>query len=358
MYEAKFATSMKLKLKYILILLLLSIFFLYSSFKVQFVFQSIGGYLLRRVNYPTDFTVYENSLLGVVPYNPESYKYIINNKDICTDKDVSLLILIKTHPNNLKRRNAIRETWGKMSNWKTYNKHKNVLVMFLVGMSSSNTLTEKVQLLKENEKYADIIQDSFTENFYNLTIKLVSQFKWASQYCSSAEYFMTADDDVFVHTKNLVDYLFNDNLIVSKQGLYVGHMRSGSPPYRDTSVKYSVPHRVYKGLYYPDYCPGAGYVLSMDVVKMMYEHSLNLPLLYIDDVYAGMLARLAGVQPTYNRKFLGENTVYKDPCYSQKFITSHNYKPEHMKTAFKYINTQTKETFCLIKSILPFKSYL
>lgn len=358
MNETKFATSMKLKLKYVLILIFLCIFFLYSSFKVQFVFQSIGGYLLRRVNYPTDFSVYENSQLGVVPYNPVSYKYLMNNKDICSNQDISLLIFVKTHPKNFERREAIRKTWGKMSNWKSYNKNKNVLVMFMVGISKSNTLSEKNELSEENKKYGDIIQDSFEENFYNLTVKLVSQFKWASQYCDSAEYFMTADDDVFVHTKNLVDYLFNDKLIVSKQGLYVGHMRSGSPPYRDSSVKYSVPHILYKGSYYPDYCPGAGYVLSMDVVKMMFEHSLNLPLLYIDDVYAGMLARLAGVQPIYNKKFLGEDTVFKDPCYSQNFITSHNYSPKRMKTAFQYIETQTKANFCWIKSILPFKSYL
>jgi len=292
---------------------------------------------------PTDFTIYPDSQLGIKPYDVTNYHYILNNHQACTNS-VFLLVMVKTQPKHFEQRKAIRESWGKLSNWGETG--QKMLVMFMLGIDPK---IDNSDVIEESRRYGDIIQDSFVESFYNLTVKLVSQYKWTVKYCPQARYFMTTDDDMFIHTLNIIKFLENEYGDEGR-GVFVGHLHSGSPPYRDSSIKYSVPFSIYRGLYYPDYCAGAGYILSMDVVRLLFLQSTNLPLIYIDDVYSGLLGRAAGILPTHDPRFFGEMKIVNDSCLFDHFFTSHGYSPDQITEMFSHVlKGATSGRFCWAK---------
>lgn len=51
-----------------------------------------------------------------------------------------------------------------------------IRVAFLVGQTENNTIQE--QIVQESEMYDDMIQESFQESYYNLTLKAVLMMKW------------------------------------------------------------------------------------------------------------------------------------------------------------------------------------
>lgn len=64
------------------------------------------------------------------------------------------------------------------------------------------------QLLQvEAGQLHDIVQESFYENYNNLTLKSAMVFKWSAKYCSTARVFMKVDDDVFVFTSIVKEFL-------------------------------------------------------------------------------------------------------------------------------------------------------
>jgi len=71
---------------------------------------------------------------------------------------------------NKDRRNSIRSSWGNSTYYNDYP----VKFIFLIGISTSlgNHPTEtSVKMLKEEEKFDDIILGDFHDSFHNLTYK-------------------------------------------------------------------------------------------------------------------------------------------------------------------------------------------
>ena len=96
----------------------------------------------------------------------------------CADK-YKLLIMVTTIPESLYWRNNIRDTWANkwlnrtdLPKWKT---------MFQMGQSTKEEVRLDVE--RESQKYNDIILGNFTDNFYNLPIKVIMAFEWALQFC-------------------------------------------------------------------------------------------------------------------------------------------------------------------------------
>lgn len=255
-----------------------------------------------------------------------SFTYLIDNKNVCRDQDVLLLLFVKTSPENFIRRQAIRSTWGNQ----TYIKSElgvNVKVMFVMGVSPNGHKHGAIQkeLLAENQVHRDLVQQAFLDTFHNLTVKLLLQFRWAHANCAHARFLMSADDDIFVHMPNLVRSLQE----LSAQGVvdfWVGHVHRGSPPVRRKNSKYYMPFQMYQWSSYPDYTAGAGYVVSGDVAAKIYRATLSLNAsLHIDDVFMGICAITVGVSPQEHVYFSGEGKTPYHPCIYEKMITSHGH---------------------------------
>ncbi|XP_008822388.1 lactosylceramide 1,3-N-acetyl-beta-D-glucosaminyltransferase isoform X1 [Nannospalax galili] len=252
------------------------------------------------------------------------YPYLINHKEKCQAQDVLLLLFVKTAPENYDRRSIIRKTWG---NEKYVQSQLNANIKTLFALGTPGPLKGELQnkLIREDRVYNDIIQQDFVDSFYNLTLKLLLQFSWANTFCPHAKFLMTADDDIFIHMPNLIDYL-QDLEQIGVRDFWIGRVHRGAPPIRDKSSKYYVSPNVYQWPAYPDYTAGAAYVISGDVASKVYEASQTLnSSLYIDDVFMGLCANKMGIVPQEHVFFSGEGKAPYHPCIYEKMMTSHGH---------------------------------
>lgn len=263
-----------------------------------------------------------------------NFRYLLDHPDKCLGEDVFLLLFVKTSPEHFERRRAIRATWGN----ETYIQNSlgtTVKVMFALGAiqtkaeepswSKRSGVAFQEQLADENRLHGDLIQQDFLDSFHNLTLKLILQFHWMHMRCAHARFFMTADDDIFVHMPNLVRYLQT----VSSRGVsdfWVGKVHRGAPPIRRKSSKYYVSFEMYQWFTYPDYTAGAAYVVSRDVADRIYHATLTLNAsIYIDDVFMGICANAVGVSPQDHVYFAGEGKAPPHPCIYKQMMTSHGH---------------------------------
>ncbi|XP_038139499.1 lactosylceramide 1,3-N-acetyl-beta-D-glucosaminyltransferase A-like [Cyprinodon tularosa] len=256
------------------------------------------------------------------------FPYLLDHPYKCTGEDVLLLVFVKSFPENTERRNAIRSTWGN----ETYIQNTlgvTVKVVFALGSlrtkrQNSSGRFQKL-LVKEDQLHGDLIQKNFLDSFHNLTLKLLLQFHWMHSRCAHARFFMTADDDVFVHMPNLVAYLQE----LSSRGVtdfWVGRVHVGAPPIRKKDSKYYVSYEMYQWSSYPDYTAGAGYVISSDVANKIYHATLTLNAsIYIDDVFMGICANAVNVSPQTHNYFSGEGKAPYHPCIYEQMMTSHGH---------------------------------
>ncbi|XP_076001139.1 lactosylceramide 1,3-N-acetyl-beta-D-glucosaminyltransferase A-like [Genypterus blacodes] len=263
-----------------------------------------------------------------------NFHYLLDHPDKCTGKDVLLLLFVKSSPENIERRNAIRSTWGN----ETFIQKAlgvTVKVVFALGApvtkkgepvwSKRSEVGFQQELAHEDRLYGDLIQQDFLDSFHNLTLKLILQFHWMHRSCAHARFLMTADDDVFVHMPNLVSYLQR----MSRRGVtdfWIGRVHKGSPPIRNKSSKYYVSPEMYPWLSYPDYTAGAGYVVSSDVADKIYQATLTMNAsLHIDDVFMGICANAMGVSPQEHVYFSGEGKAPYHTCIYDRMMTSHSH---------------------------------
>lgn len=253
------------------------------------------------------------------------FPYLINHKEKCEAQDVLLLLFVKTAPENYEQRSAIRKTWGN-EQYVRSQLNANVKTLFALGTPNPRKGEDlQRKLVREDQKYGDIIQQDFVDSFYNLTLKLLLQFSWANTFCPHAKFLMTADDDIFIHMPNLVAYLQGLERI-GVQDFWIGRVHRGAPPVRDKSSKYYVSSEMYPWPAYPDYTAGAAYVISGDVAAKVYEASQTLnSSLYIDDVFMGLCANKVGIVPQYHVFFSGEGKAPYHPCIYEKMMTSHGH---------------------------------
>ncbi|XP_066097755.1 lactosylceramide 1,3-N-acetyl-beta-D-glucosaminyltransferase [Saccopteryx bilineata] len=254
------------------------------------------------------------------------YPYLINHEDKCQAQSVLLLLFVKTAPENYNRRSTIRKTWGN-EKYAQSRLNANIKTLFAVGAPSNPRTREELQrkLVQEDEVYNDIIQQDFADSFYNLTLKLLLQFSWANTFCPHAKFLMTADDDIFIHMPNLIEYLQSLEQI-GVQDFWIGRVHRGAPPVRNKHSKYYVSYEMYQWPAYPDYTAGAAYVISNDVAAKVYVASQTLnSSLYIDDVFMGLCANKVGIVPQYHVFFSGEGKTPYHPCIYNKMMTSHGH---------------------------------
>ena len=210
-------------------------------------------------------------------------------------QDLFLIIIVSSSPEANKNRMVIRHTWGTDNalhrKWKT---------VFLIGEASSVDISYRIS--REAQIFGDIIQGDYPETFTNKVFKIESGFEWAAKYCSF-KYLLKTDDDVFVNTRGLIEFLTQTG--TANTDFYFGHLMHGNPVLRHGF--YGVSEEDHPENTYKDYISGGGYVLSRDLVlKLIPMFDIVKPL-KVDDAYIGILAADLGVQPISSTTFLMYN---------------------------------------------------
>lgn len=268
------------------------------------------------------------------------YPLIIDALDVC-DRAPTLLMAIKTQTANFANREAIRETWGRSGRIKSRGGRQSLVRrVFLLGKSKDLHIEEKLQL--ESDKYGDIIQWEFMDKFFNLTLKDVLFWGWFVSRCPHARFIFKGDDDIFVRTPALLNYLLAEEANASflngsrqpnkMETFVVGDVINNAAPIRSNDTKYYIPESFFKGLY-PSYPGGGGVVYSGSLAHRLLEVSQRVHLFPIDDVYVGMCLQRLGVYPIHHPAFLTfdfPKDEPKEPCMNHTILMVHKRSPAEM----------------------------
>uniref|UniRef100_H2ZB05 Hexosyltransferase n=1 Tax=Ciona savignyi TaxID=51511 RepID=H2ZB05_CIOSA len=196
-------------------------------------------------------------------------------------------------------RELIRNTWCKKQ---SYPGNRNLLCLFVVGRTSSAFSSD---MLKEAKKYGDIKLTPFVEDVGNSSLKLIAAFKWIKTNCPDVKYVMRTQDDVIVN----MDKLMNSLLISApSSGFMMGKCREEIPN-RNPYSRYYVPLDIYPGEKYPPVCSNMGYIMSVDVVNMIYQESSKQVMIPLDDVFIGVIMESRKMVPQSMDKLIHTKSI-------------------------------------------------
>lgn len=266
-----------------------------------------------------------------------SYPLKVDQPDICKEPPF-LLLAIKSLAPHFDRRQAIRESWGRAGSLRNYT----IVTIFLLGNATSvdhhPDLSEMLQY--ESRRHKDIIQWDYRDSFFNLTVKEVLFLEWIQTRCPGARFIFKGDDDVFVNTYRILNFL--KDLPESKsKDLFVGDVITNAGPHRDKKVKYFIPESMYVGTY-PPYAGGGGYLYSGDIAARLHNVSKHVALYPIDDVYTGMCLRKLGLAPEKHKGFRTFNIEEKyrsNPCAYNSLMLVHPRTPQEMIQIWAWLSS-------------------
>ena len=238
------------------------------------------------------------------------HKTTLITKKACA-RNYFLLILVSSAPENQDRRNLIRQTWGTDINvpplWKTY---------FLVGQTKNQTHSDLVK--RENEVYGDFICGDYYEDYWKQSLKIMMAFEWAARYCNFL-YLLKADDDIFLHTADLIHFLQKKS--TPKKELFLGRLHH-KPKVRRQG-KWKVSYEEFNQTHYPDFCSGAGFIMTYDVIDCIVPLFDVIKPYRMDDVYVGMLASASGVTAVDHKGFFMPIDDYDDCNFVPNVLAQH-----------------------------------
>ncbi|XP_014262748.3 N-acetyllactosaminide beta-1,3-N-acetylglucosaminyltransferase 2 isoform X2 [Maylandia zebra] len=264
-----------------------------------------------------------------------TYPMLINQPHVCSEKPF-LLLVVKSLISHFERRQTIRETWGQAG----VLANQTVVTVFLLGnVLSSDHFPDLQELLSHEAKlHKDILQWDYRDSFLNLTLKEVLFLEWFTKHCPQARFVLKGDDDVFVNTLRIVNYLEGLPEGESKD-LFIGDVIINAGPHRDKKLKYFIPESVFVGNY-PPYAGGGGYLYSGELAVRLHNVSQQVVLFPIDDVYTGMCLKKLGLVPEKHNGFktFDIEKKYKDnPCIHRNLMLVHSRTPQEMLTIWPFI---------------------
>lgn len=297
----------------------------------------------------------------VLSMHCRNYTLLRNQPDLCNGQDTEtearmLFMAIKSQVGNFENRQAIRETWGR-TGWvqeEAGGERWQVRTVFMLGRQDITTgphpdLEALLQL--ESNLHKDILQWDFRDTFFNLTLKDVLFWDWLSMHCPRAHFIFKGDDDVFVRTGALLNYLNEQHGPLQttnkkvKDDFLVGDVITNAWPSHQPTDKYYIPESFYKGVY-PTYAGGGGVVYSATLAMRLRVVSHWVSLFPIDDVYMGMCLQRLGVSPSHHPGFLTfdlPEAKRNNPCAYYKVLLVHKRSPKEMLTLWRDLKAPLAE---------------
>ena len=201
------------------------------------------------------------------------------------EEETQLFVAVMTTAEAMTRRKTIRETLGFWTS-----RDPGIKLMFFLASESEH-------LKDEMNEFNDIVAFRFEESYDLLSEKTLQLFSWVSKWCSNSRYLMKIDDDSFVQFDVLIDKLNRLDPKDAEQ-LYMGHFFNHQEVYHSQKEKNYEPF--FDGNVYPPYASGAGYVISMPLVRHLSSQHLDgahrLRILRNEDAAVGLW--LAGLNIT------------------------------------------------------------
>ncbi|KAK3798874.1 hypothetical protein RRG08_050253 [Elysia crispata] len=311
--------------------------------------------LLRRVNKHkfrvklTSKVLLNDSYFLPSPNTTETYDNEVLLEPNTTRLDShSVHFIIPSSPSDEKTRNAIRETWGSVSQnltWPGKAISLPVKLTFVLGIqdNQNNSLPsptkDKMESLDtksiedtEESQYDDIVQFDMIDSYGNLTRKILLAFKWVISSCKNVQYIVKADQDIFVNVPILLSFLKHHG---NSNSVY-GFIYDGG--YASRVGKWKISKEAYSPNYYPVYASGNAYVVSKLAAQTLLNLSSHFPYVPIEDAFiTGVLASVARVDRVHLNAFTYWREAKSQPClfFDDKKFAGNNMTESDLRSAWQ-----------------------
>ncbi|XP_017101568.2 beta-1,3-galactosyltransferase brn [Drosophila bipectinata] len=233
-----------------------------------------------------------------------------------------LTILVKSAVANVRRRDAIRRTWGYEARFSDVQLRR----VFLLGTAEEG----QKDVAWEAREHGDILQGDFVDAYFNNTLKTMLGMRWASEHFNRSDFYLFVDDDYYVSMKNVLRFLGRGRQTHQPDVLFAGYVFQTSP-LRHKFSKWYVSLEEYPFDRWPPYVTAGSFILSRQALLQMYTTSKRIPLFRFDDVYLGIVALKARIPLQHCDDFHFHRPTYKGPDSYSSVIASHEFgDPDEM----------------------------
>lgn len=289
-------------------------------------------------------------------------KYIIDNN--CTDnKTIHTIQIVTSFAGNVEARSALRRAYPQslLSNLGVYR------VFLLALMKPGVSDVTQNAILNENERFNDIVQGNFIENYRNLTYKHLMGIKWAISKCQASN-IIKMDDDIITDMYSLMKTIQAKD---SKEFDLLGYILKDLRPIRLKANKWYVTKEEYGLTSYPPFMSGWLYVLRFSTAAKLIAAIETEKYFWIDDVFVtGILAQKAHLVLEDVSEYFTLNPEYFECCMRDKVQCGFFVGPSsgdfnlnidfqkhsemcHVTNCTQYTNGKTFKNSCVVSRKLP-----
>lgn len=233
----------------------------------------------------------------------QPFTWILKNESVCHRENLNinrtniLLLLVTSSRSHFGERSVFRNTWG--SSYDAGYNNWTIRLVFLLGQGNILKKTEgeinqeDKRLLGEHESYGDLIQGNFVDTYRNLSYKHLMGYKYVLNFCQQASLVIKVDDDVFIDIPKWVQWRTEDMLRGERAPVMYCYTYGGARPRRNPKSKWHVSVEEYSDDYYPDYCMGGAYAMTVNYINRIYASSNFAKFLWIEDAFVTGVLREA-----------------------------------------------------------------
>lgn len=243
-------------------------------------------------------TTKNNNIMGsVYEKNGQNIDKLTNARDINTVHN-NVRVVVQHGRTLWRNRNATKLS-NKLKNYKK-EEHNDILVKpdqspdtTATSHYSKSTLHSNNQagIMEEMLTFDDILQFDMIDTYSNLTRKIILSLQLLLKTCSSVQFILKVDPDIFVNVPLLATFLRRHG---EKNSVY-GRMYPNSVVER--TGKWAVPRAALPIPRYPIYAAGNAYVLSTDAVRTIVGLAPGFPYVLVEDAFiTGILASVGRVR--------------------------------------------------------------
>lgn len=279
-------------------------------------------------------------------------------------EQLRVVYLVKSAVAHRDRRDAIRKTWGFERRFSDVN----IKTVFLLGHAPNDVKLE-AEVEAESKEHHDIVQGSFVDTYFNNTIKTAMGLRWAVEHCPKSRFYMFVDDDYYVSTRNVLRFLRNplnypgylqEDVITFDEEklreqiklrhlnqlvdfdlpddvrLFTGFVFPYSRPHRHKSSKWFVDLEEYRYDFWPPYVTAGAYILSREALIDMYFTSYYTKMFRFDDIWLGLIARKAGLEPFHSPEFHFHRKDHSRVTHYKFVVASHGFSdPQQLMSVWQ-----------------------
>lgn len=256
-----------------------------------------------------------------------------NSANVCMmdNYDSHMAVILVSSPRaSFMERQLIRKTWGSIDKYRGWRIH----TVFLMGQSEyclvpgnngtreNEIINEELGLMKEYEKYGDLVVGAFADTFKNETYKHLMGYKYVLESCPDADLIIKTNDNMFVDITKIIDtretelrtHSYDKNP-QSLSDIFCHLYQDGPTRCRDcANKKWFSTREEWPEDKYPLYCIGNDYAISREWLEKIYSVRTEGGFFWVDDVFImGKLREIAETNygKVTNRRSIRENVTDK-----------------------------------------------